>query len=164
MNGLPWIVGIDPGLSGALAFMHASTMELVVHDMPTLAAGKGGRNELDLAALSSLLDRDDLAHAFVEAVHAMPGNGATSMFRFGAASMAPLAMLALLRVPVTRVTPQRWKRTLSVPAAKDGARARASELMPPYAHLWGRAKDDGRAEAALLAYYGIRQLGQQEAA
>ncbi|MBC7907617.1 MAG: hypothetical protein H7Y60_12860 [Rhodospirillaceae bacterium] len=46
------------------------------------------------------------------------------------------------------------QRLLALPADKDGARARASQLLPAHAGLWCRAKYDGRAEAALIAYYG----------
>jgi hypothetical protein len=51
-----------------------------------------------------------------------------------------------------------WKKALGVPADKDGARARASQLMPENAWLWPLVKHDGRAEAALIAYWGIRTL------
>ena len=55
-------------------------------------------------------------------------------------------------------SPRRWKRALHVPKAKDAARARASQLLPEAAHQWRLRKHDGRAEAALLALYGARQL------
>lgn len=45
---------------------------------------------------------------------------------------------------------------------KDGSRARASELMPRHAGQWVRVKDDGRAEAALIALHGMRELGRTE--
>ena len=52
----------------------------------------------------------------------------------------------------------RWKRALGVQKSKDAARARASQLLPAAAAQWGLRKHDGRAEAALLALYGARQL------
>ena len=39
---------------------------------------------------------------------------------------------------------------------KDEARKRASELMPNASHLWQYKNEDGVAEAALLAYFGIQ--------
>jgi crossover junction endodeoxyribonuclease RuvC len=45
-----------------------------------------------------------------------------------------------------------------VPAGKDAARARACELLPRLADRWPLVKHHGRAEAALLALYGIRAL------
>jgi len=49
---------------------------------------------------------------------------------------------------MTIVAPVRWKRALAVPAGKDGARARASALLPRAAHLWPLVKHDGRAAEA----------------
>jgi hypothetical protein len=45
---------------------------------------------------------------------------------------------------------------VGAPAGKDGARARASQLIPSAAHHWPLKKHDGRAEAALLAFYASR--------
>lgn len=68
----------------------------------------------------------------------------------------------------TAVTPQVSKKALAAPAAKDGARARASQLLPAHAQLWPLKKHDGRAESAMIAVFGLRELGalaqQREAA
>ncbi len=45
-----------------------------------------------------------------------------------------------------------------MPQGKDGSRLRVSELMPAYAECWRRAKDDGRAEAALIALWAVLHL------
>jgi len=50
---------------------------------------------------------------------------------------------------------------LRVPAAKDAARARASQLLPHAANQWPLKKHDGRAESACIAYWGLRQLQPQ---
>lgn len=153
------IVGIDPGLSGALAFF--SPDGLVIHDMPTHALTRGGKakREIDLIGLAQLIDsaKPPISHAYVEAVGARPGQGSVSMFAFGKAYGIVLGVLAANFVPHTLVPPQRWKKALGVPADKDGARARASQLLPQHAALWSRVKDDGRAESALIAYWGARQ-------
>jgi hypothetical protein len=47
---------------------------------------------------------------------------------------------------------------LGVPAAKDGSRARASQLMPAATHHWPLVKHDGRAEAALIGHCGLSAL------
>lgn len=151
------VLGVDPGISGALAFFEVSAGRVEVVDMPTIAAGTNSKRVVDEASLASCVEnyRTLLAHAFVERVGAMPGQGVTSMFSFGRSFGVVLGVLAAFRVPVTLVQPQRWKAALSVPAAKDGARARASQLMPGFARLWPLVKHDGRAEAALIAYYGV---------
>lgn len=155
------VLGIDPGLSGAVALYNASNGALQVDDMPTHELKRGGKNkrELDLPGLAGLFDVNGLVRmAFVEQVGAMPGQGVSSVFAFGKAYGAVLGILAARNIPMTMVPPQRWKKALNVPAAKDGARARASQLLPSHAAHWKRVKDDGRAEAALIAYYGAQTM------
>jgi crossover junction endodeoxyribonuclease RuvC len=157
------VAGIDPGLSGAVALLDAATGAVVdVFDMPTHALARGGKNkrELDPHSLAGALGRDRIGHAFVELVGAMPGQGVSSVFSFGKSFGITIGVLATLGIPMTFVAPVAWKRALQVPAAKDGARARASQLMPAAASHWPLVKHDGRAEAALIACYGLRQLGE----
>jgi crossover junction endodeoxyribonuclease RuvC len=54
---------------------------------------------------------------------------------------------------VSIVTPQAWQKAAGVRGGKDGARQRACELFPNYAGLFARKKDDGRADAACMAWY-----------
>lgn len=159
-NGL--VLGIDPGLGGATAFINP-VGGVTVDDMPTLALIRGGKNkrEIDAAMLADRIEfyakRYDMK-AVVEQVWSMPGQGVSAVFAFGRAYGIVIGVLAALDIPVTFVAPQRWKKALQVPAAKDGARARASQLMPSAACNWPLVKHDGRAEAALIAYYGLREL------
>lgn len=150
-------IGIDPGLSGALAWLRPGGLSII--DMPTLTIGRGGKRkrELDPDALANLL-RDDPGHAVIEDVHAMPGQGVSSVFSFGSTKGTIIGILAALQIPRSKVSPAVWKKALRVPADKDGARARASELFPASSHLWARVKDDGRAEAALIAEWGRRNV------
>jgi crossover junction endodeoxyribonuclease RuvC len=131
--------------------------------MPTLTVERNGKTkrDMDLAALVELIERHRPAFAVVERVGAMPGQGVSSMFAFGRGFGSILGTLAALRVPVELVTPATWKRTLSVPAGKDGARLRASQLLPAHGGYWRRAKDDGRAEASMLAWYGLAYLSNR---
>ena len=156
------IAGCDPGLSGAVALLDAATGAVIdILDMPTLALSRSGKakRELDPHALAGAIGRDRIAHAFVEQVGAMPGQGVSSVFSFGKSYGVVIGVLATLGVPMTFVAPAVWKRALQVPAAKDGARARASQLLPAAAAHWPLVKHDGRAEAALIATYGLRTLG-----
>jgi crossover junction endodeoxyribonuclease RuvC len=155
------IVGVDPGLTGALFFLdpsHPSTGEAV--DLPVHMLMRGGKKkrELDIAGLLEILTSRRLSDAFVEQVGAMPRQGVSGVFAFGKCYGIILGVLAARSIPLTLVPPARWKRALGVPKAKDGARARASQLLPEAAHQWRLKKHDGRAEASLLALYGVRQL------
>lgn len=159
------VIGIDPGARGAIAPL--TTMgELIIHDMPAVTIERGGKNktEIDTAALANMLGgiietrgRHNLL-AVVEKVGAMPGQGVTSMFAFGRSVGQIEGVLAGLKIPVSYVTPQTWQKALAVPKGKDGSRLRASQIMPAYAGEWRRAKDDGRAEAALIAMWGVLHL------
>lgn len=150
------ILGIDPGLSGALAFLDIELGTCLVVDMPVLEVKKGAgtAKQIDLSALAARIDEANIKHAYLERVSASPQMGVTSAFNFGLGYGAIRGILAASFVPTTLITPAEWKRALKCPTEKDGARARASELLPRFANLWPLKKHDGRAEAAMLAYYG----------
>ena len=150
-------VGIDPGLSGALAFRFGEEMDVLPMPVLTITKGKGVRRVLDLTALANLIDdktkNQPRIHAFIERVASMPKQGVASMFSFGESYGAIKGIIAANYLPMTLVTPQTWKSKLKVSSNKDDARYRASQLMPRFAHLWPRRSDDGLAEAALISFY-----------
>lgn len=159
------VLGIDPGLSGAVACLD-SDGALDLRDMPALAIQRNGKakREVDAAILADMIEgftRDPFGlrievAAYVEQVGAMPGQGVSSMFAFGQSFGVVLGVLAALEVPVTRVPPATWTRALGVAKGDDAGRRRASELLPQHAHFWARKKDHGRADAALIALFGHR--------
>ena len=150
------ILGIDPGLNGALAILDDGTLE--VFDVPAVEARTRGR-EVDWSEVARWIDAaGHIDQAIIESAGAMPQQGVASMFKFGFVCGGLRGIVAAHFIPVTDVTPKKWKGALAVPKAKDGARARASELFPTYSHLWQRVKDDGRAEASLIALWGVRML------
>jgi crossover junction endodeoxyribonuclease RuvC len=146
------ILGIDPGLDGALFFLEVGCGE--AFDMPTHKLAT--RREIDIQGLLTLLS-GPIDCAFVELASARPKQGVASSFQFGKGYGLILGLLAARSVPTNRIPAAVWKKALSVPKAKDGARARASELLPACASQWPLARHHGRAEAALLAFYGERQ-------
>lgn len=154
------IVAFDPGLSGGIAFHDTVTGSMRVHPMPVFALSRNGKakNEIDAVGLARLVDVSQPQHAFVELVNAAPGQGTSSMFAFGKGFGIILGILAANFIPVTLVPPVTWKRDMRVPADKDAARARATALMPAMAGSWARVKDDGLAEAALIALHGAKRL------
>jgi crossover junction endodeoxyribonuclease RuvC len=77
----------------------------------------------------------------------------SSTFNFGQTYGGIRGVLAGLRVPITMITPSKWTRDLKVTGGKDANRQRAAQLFPAYAASFARAKDDGRADACLLAYW-----------
>jgi crossover junction endodeoxyribonuclease RuvC len=155
------IIGIDPGARGAVAVITRGKV-VDIADMPITEVK--GKARVDASRLSQLLAVMNGDHAFLERVGAMPGQGVSSMFAFGQALGIVQGVLGALCIPLTWTPPVQWKAALRVPAAKDGARRRASELLPAAAHYWPRVKDDGRAEAALIALYGSQSMGLVKAA
>lgn len=159
---MSFIIGIDPGAAGAVAVVDARTGALVqVFDMPAVALEVGGKSKRRVApyllADELRLFNVDGTRAVVEQVSAMPGQGVSSMFAFGHAFGLALGVLAGMGIPVDTVTPAKWKRDLKVNAGKDGSRALASTLWPAQAGEFKRVKDDGRAEAALIALWGLKE-------
>jgi crossover junction endodeoxyribonuclease RuvC len=156
-----WI-GLDPGLSGAIAFFDITEGTLVVSDMPVMELIRGGKkkNELSASGIAQILKprNDETCRVLLERVGAMPGQGVSSMFAFGRSVGILEGVLAAYSMEVTIVTPQAWQKATGVRGGKDGARLRATQLFPAYAHLFARKKDDGRADAALMAWYGATAL------
>lgn len=151
-------VGIDPGLHGAIAWLDGRTCSIA--DMPVLSfkRGKSARHNLDSHTLAAAIKTKLPDHAFIEEAQAMPGQSAYATGVFFQTYGEIRGILIALDVPFTVVHPRKWKTALVVPAGKDAARARASQLLPEHAHHWPLKKDHGRAEAALVALYGMTHL------
>jgi crossover junction endodeoxyribonuclease RuvC len=152
------ILGIDPGASGGIAFFSMQRGLLSIFDMPTVEVKRGGKNkrEVSAAMLNAIIGARDIDAAFVEKVGAMPGQGVSSMFQFGRSVGMIEGVLAALEIPTNYVTPQSWQKAVGARGGKDASRARAAELFPAYAANFTRKKDDGRADAALIAWYGAQ--------
>lgn len=151
------IVGIDPGYTGAIAFLTSSGVE--INDMP-VAPNTKGKLELDLFGLGQLLipSRSGRNIAILEQVSAMPGQGVSSTFRFGEGYGALKMALIGHGYELHLVTPARWKKHFGLSKDKGVSRGLASRRFPKSSHLFTRVKDDGRAEAALIALYGAENI------
>lgn len=148
-------IGIDPGFSGAIAFYAPKENIVSVYDMPVYQNAKG-KTEINLYELHEILEpeTDEPHMAIIEQVAAMRGQGVTSMFRFGQSYGATQMAVAAHKIPMQFVTPAKWKSYLGLSRDKGVSRSLASQRFPKQADLFKRVKDDGRAEAALLALYG----------
>lgn len=142
-------IGIDPGASGAIALLDGARL-VCVHDIPH------HDGKVNPVAVADLLWpwRDEEVEVWIEDVHAMPKQGVSSSFKFGRAHGTVEGVLGALRLPVHYVTPAKWKKHLGLTKDKAASRRRATELWPLHAATFARVKDDGRAEAALIALYG----------
>ena len=157
------ILGIDPGLSGALSYLTGD--ELDIFDIPTntVKRGKSNKREVDFESLVRIINSraESTSLAIIERVNAMPEQGISSTFQFGRTAGILEGIVAANFIAREYVVPRVWRAKVNVRGGKDGSRARASELFPRSAALWARKKDDGRAESALIALYGRRMFTQE---
>lgn len=156
------VAGIDPGKTGALAILHPDG-SAEFFDVPRIVLkGKDKpawslwatewRVTLALAALDAIV---------IEDIAARPGQGVTSMFTFGRTLgfVHGIVAAAIPEVPIHFVTPSVWKAKLGLlNSGKGASREKCRTLYPSTAAHLARVKDDGRAEAALLAHYGRKYL------
>ena len=148
------IIGIDPGIGGALTLMDEGFVLSIV-DMPIIMNGtKSTINEVELGyVLRQWVQHKNSVRGVVERVGPRPGEGAAGAFSFGNSFGCLRGALGALSIPFFLVMPAVWKRAMHCPAEKDGARLRAGQLLPAHAHHWPLKKHDGRAESALIALY-----------
>lgn len=153
------IVGIDPGFSGAIALLDPVSWTLEVHDMPVLSTSKG-KTVLNFRSLAEILGPPAGARtiAVLERVSAMPGQGVSSMFRFGACAGALEMGVVGFGYELFDPTPASWKKHFKLSSDKDVCRGLACQRFPKASSLFARKKDDGRAEAALLALWAVETI------
>ncbi len=152
-------VGIDPGLHGAIAFIYPDGTTIEVFDTPItqIVKNRRNRNVYEPARLWSLLDTQRQVHQLsvaLEDVQPMPTFGASN-FSFGAGVAYWEMALVGHKIPYEMVRPQVWKKEIGIPARSDKNKSRlvAARLYPQYRELFERVKDDGRADALLIAHW-----------
>jgi len=149
------ILGVDPGAGGALALIDTALDILDLCDMPVVMIGQ--RRQISETWLADTLKAYEPDCAFIERVHALPKQGVASTFSFGVAYGMVRGVLAALGVPFHLITPGEWKRAFHLTNSKAESRLVAARLFPENASSFKRVRDDGRAEAALLALFGVQQ-------
>lgn len=165
------IIGIDPGHTGAVAFYRPSDEQIRVFDMPLAKAlNEGKKNTVypnELARLVKKYTAGTECFAVLEKVSAMTyvdskgqrrGQGAKSSFTFGASYGVVVGVLGALGVTTYEVHSSVWKTLMLLSRDKKLSIEMAKRKFPSLVPKLQRAKDDGRAEAALLAFFGKRFL------
>lgn len=151
------IIGIDPGQTGALAFLDKGKVAALV-DMPVMARTHGQGKQVDPYALATLIlehGQGRIDGAVLEQVSAMKGQGVTSCFNFGESVGIIKGVLGALQISVRLVTPQRWKKAAGlIGKDKDAARSLAIQMHPEAAGELTRKKNIGRADAVCIARFG----------
>jgi crossover junction endodeoxyribonuclease RuvC len=147
------ICGVDPGKTGAIAFLDARGQIIAIHDMPVIevVVDKTKRKRISAHGVSDVLKGLDIEMVVIEQVGGITGQSASAAFTFGHSCGLIQGVVIGLNLPVALLPPQRWKKAAHLPADKGAARLRAQQLWPEEAKQFARIKDDGRAEACLIA-------------
>ena len=151
------IIGIDPGLSGAIAILENNKV-LNTFDIPVMSEGKKNKRQLNSALLVNLLkeniNKDEEVAVVVEQVNAMPGQGVTSMFNFGQTFGALKGICAALELPIFFVRPSKWKKYFElINSSKDASRTKAIEMYPKLSNQLSKKKDVNKSDAILIARF-----------
>ena len=172
---MSWIMGVDPGLKGALCLTRLLENErsLVAWDIPTSTEVKPGRgrkkkrttiNEEQLAEFICGIGAEyQVKHIYIERVANRPGEGGSSSFNFGTGYGILRGMLTYQfgRESYSLISPAVWKRAMGCGSDKRSSLVRCMEYFgDEYRHLWFGKKMgllDGRCEAALIGLYGWQQ-------
>ena len=160
------IIGIDPGLSGAIAVLENNKV-LNLFDMPVMSEGKKNKRQLNSAHLVNLIKEninlDEEVSVVVEQVNAMPGQGVTSMFNFGQSFGILKGVCTAMQLSMYFVRPAKWKKYFNLlNSEKDASRTRAIEIFPYFSSQLSRKKDTNKADAILIAsfYYETYRIDE----
>lgn len=170
------VIGVDPGLTGAMAALCSTRGLLDVMDIPICSNGHAGgsmRNWVDVTALMLALRDWSMRFGFAGAgqmlaamerpipMPSLPAQTIAAQFDTVGALRAVLMCRACA---VTMVAPGVWKRAYGLHRDKDASREVAVKLHPGAAKLLARKKDHNRAEAILLADWLLQEKnGSREA-
>ena len=151
------IIGIDPGLSGAIAVLENHIVKKIF-DMPVMSEGKKNKRQLNSAQLVELIKQNiknkEETAIVVEQVNAMPGQGVTSMFNFGQTFGAIKGICAALGLPIFFVRPAKWKKHFElINSSKDASRTKVIEMYPSISNQLSKKKDVNKSDAILIAKF-----------
>ena len=141
-------IGIDPGMSGGLAYITADTV----------IVSKMGATERDTFEILQAYADHQPTMAYIESVHSMPRQGVASSFKFGVNYGLLRGMLIALGIPFETVTPLTWQKLMrcQTKGDKNVTKAKAQELFP---HI---KITHNIADALLIAEYGRRKNGHSD--
>tara|TARA_Y100000590_G_scaffold15608_1_gene18716 strand:+ start:2896 stop:3375 length:480 start_codon:yes stop_codon:yes gene_type:complete len=151
------ILGIDPGVSGAISVLEDKKV-IDVFEMPTMIDGKKNKKQVNGSQVSNII-KDKMKNEkeliiVVEHVNAMPGQGVTSMFNFGQSFGVIKGICSALSLPIYFVRPTKWKKYFNlIKTNKDASRTKVIEMYPQISSQLSRKKDSNKADAILIARY-----------
>ena len=153
MQNPGYIVGIDPGKRGAIAFIKTDFSEAKVFPMP----------QLEDAFISLLYSyKDDVILVAIEKQQAFPKQGISSTFKLGLHYGKLLGIIKALFLPLEEIPPKRWQKFMLGNGKKKRKQSKllslkkAKDLFPKLAKEIG--KHDGKSDALLIAEFARRTI------
>ena len=153
------IIGIDPGISGAICFFEDGQINEII-DMPVMADGKKNKRQINgpqvynevLKRINKFPKKDIIV--VIEQVSAMPGQGVTSMFNFGQSFGVLKGICSAMQLSMYFVRPAKWKKYFGlIKTEKDASRTKVIEIFPYISSQLSRKKDSNKADSILIASF-----------
>ena len=153
------IIGIDPGISGAICFFEDGEVKEII-DMPVMADGKKNKRQINgpqvyneiLKRINNFQKKDIIV--VIEQVSAMPGQGVTSMFNFGQSFGVLKGICSAMQLSMFFIRPAKWKKYFGlIKAEKEASRTKVIEIFPYISSQLSRKKDSNKADAILIASF-----------
>ena len=140
------ILGVDPGVKGAFALLDTAARRVNIFDMPDTTSGLH----------NLIISLPPVLFAVIERPFYPKIIGVKNVAKIAEAFGSVKASLAYAGIALHETRPAEWKAALGLSASKSASREKAGAMFPDDADQWARVKDDGRAEAALIAWYGLK--------
>ena len=153
------IIGIDPGISGAICFFEDGRVKEIINT-PVMAEGKKNKRQINgpqtyseiLKRINNFPKKDIIV--VIEQVSAMPGQGVTSMFNFGQSFGVLKGICSAMQLSMHFVRPAKWKKYYGlIKTEKDASRTKVIEIFPYFSSQLSRKKDSNKADAILIASF-----------
>ena len=153
------IIGIDPGISGAICFFEDGEVKEII-DMPVMADGKKNKRQINgpqvyneiLKRINKFQKKDMIV--VIEQVSAMPGQGVTSMFNFGQSFGVLKGICSAMQLSMFFIRPAKWKKYFGlIKTEKDASRTKVIEIFPYISSQLSKKKDANKADAILISSF-----------
>ena len=162
------IIGIDPGITGAICFFENGKIIDVV-EMPNMPEGKKNKKQVNGAQIFYEISlrikniKKENIKVIIEQVSAMPGQGVTSMFNFGQSFGILKGICSAMQLPMYFVRPAKWKKYFNlINSEKDASRTKAIEVFPYFSSQLSRKKDSNKADAILISSFYYETYKMEE--
>jgi len=151
-------IGIDPGISGALVALDQDGLFMDWTLMPVVDNRVDGRGVHEFLSAYS----EYTPMCALEQVAAMPGQGVSSMFKFGESVGIVRGVIHALKVPLLEVRPRAWQLATCGPieGSKEKAVAYAMDRYPGLDWPKNKSHRSALADALCMALWLRQRHGE----